>query len=170
MTPEQAQFAAQLFIRGLENEYDITRKVLAAVPEAKKGYRPDPNARTAFELAGHIASSDVWFLNGILKGDLTPEPAVKFDSVAEIVAYYEREFPAALKKIKAMPAAKLAEPLAAFGAFNFPTVVYLTFTNNHCIHHRGQLATYLRPMGSKVPNIYGGSYDEPMEMPAGAGQ
>jgi uncharacterized damage-inducible protein DinB len=33
--------------------------------------------------------------------------------------------------------------------------------NNHSIHHRGELATYLRPMGSKVPSIYGGSYDEP---------
>jgi uncharacterized damage-inducible protein DinB len=34
--------------------------------------------------------------------------------------------------------------------------------NNHSIHHRGELATYLRPMGSKVPSIYGGSYDEPL--------
>jgi uncharacterized damage-inducible protein DinB len=30
------------------------------------------------------------------------------------------------------------------------------------IHHRGQLSTYLRPMGAKVPQIYGPSADEPM--------
>jgi len=30
------------------------------------------------------------------------------------------------------------------------------------IHHRGQLTTYLRPMGAKVPQIYGPSADEPM--------
>jgi uncharacterized damage-inducible protein DinB len=29
------------------------------------------------------------------------------------------------------------------------------------IHHRGQLTTYLRPMGSKVPSIYGPSADDP---------
>ena len=29
----------------------------------------------------------------------------------------------------------------------------------HGIHHRGQLAVYLRPMGAKVPSIYGESYD-----------
>jgi uncharacterized damage-inducible protein DinB len=52
--------------------------------------------------------------------------------------------------------------------FNLPAVAYLGFLNNHSIHHRGQLAAYLRPMGSKVPNIYGGSFDEPMQMPAGA--
>ena len=34
----------------------------------------------------------------------------------------------------------------------------------HTIHHRGQLSTYLRPMGGKVPSIYGGSADEPMPM------
>jgi uncharacterized damage-inducible protein DinB len=28
------------------------------------------------------------------------------------------------------------------------------------IHHRGQLSTYLRPMGSRVPSIYGPSADE----------
>ena len=30
------------------------------------------------------------------------------------------------------------------------------------IHHRGQLSTYLRPMGATVPQIYGPSADEPM--------
>jgi uncharacterized damage-inducible protein DinB len=41
---------------------------------------------------------------------------------------------------------------------------YLGFANNHSLHHRGQLAAYLRAMGSKVPAIYGGSADEPMGM------
>ena len=29
------------------------------------------------------------------------------------------------------------------------------------IHHRGQLSTYIRPMGGKVPSIYGPSGDDP---------
>jgi uncharacterized damage-inducible protein DinB len=29
------------------------------------------------------------------------------------------------------------------------------------IHHRGQLSAYLRPMGGKVPSIYGPSADDP---------
>jgi uncharacterized damage-inducible protein DinB len=29
------------------------------------------------------------------------------------------------------------------------------------VHHRGQLSSYLRPMGSKVPSIYGPSGDDP---------
>ena len=57
---------------------------------------------------------------------------------------------------------QLATPVNFLGLFNFPAYVYLGLVNNHSIHHRGQLSTYLRPMGSKVPSIYGGSADEPM--------
>jgi uncharacterized damage-inducible protein DinB len=28
------------------------------------------------------------------------------------------------------------------------------------VHHRGQLSSYLRPMGAKVPSIYGPSADD----------
>ena len=169
MNPEQAAFTAQLFAQTLEREYDTTRKVLAAVTESGKNYRPDPNSRTAFEIASHIASSDVWFLNGVANGEFARGGEDRsFGSVAEVVAFYEKEFPAALAKVKALPPDKLAKLVPAFGVFNLPAVAYLGFLNNHSIHHRGQLAAYLRPMGSKVPSIYGGSFDEPMQMPAGA--
>jgi uncharacterized damage-inducible protein DinB len=35
------------------------------------------------------------------------------------------------------------------------------------IHHRGQLSTYIRPMGGKVPSIYGPSADAPPASPTG---
>jgi uncharacterized damage-inducible protein DinB len=43
--------------------------------------------------------------------------------------------------------------------FQLPAVTYLNFLLHHSIHHRGQLSMYLRPMGAKVPSIYGESYD-----------
>lgn len=166
MTPEQATFVAQMLTQGLEREYATTRKVLAAVPEGKKDYRPDPNSRTAFDLASHIASSDVWFLTGIAKGEFVSSGPKPFGSVAEVVAYYDKEFPAALASVKSLPGDKLAQTIPAFGIFNMPAAAYLGFANNHSIHHRGQLSAYLRAMGAKVPSIYGGSFDEPMQAPA----
>jgi uncharacterized damage-inducible protein DinB len=74
-----------------------------------------------------------------------------------------------MKRASARVAALTAEQLLTpvnFFIFNLPAVQYLAFVNNHSIHHRGELATYLRPMGSKVPAIYGGSYDEPLQPPA----
>ena len=40
-----------------------------------------------------------------------------------------------------------------------PWISFLGIANNHGVHHLGQLMTYLRAMGSKVPSIYGGSAD-----------
>src|SRR5690242_2718959 len=45
------------------------------------------------------------------------------------------------------------------GTFQLPAVAYLDFCIKHSVHHRGQLSTYLRAMGGKVPAIYGESYD-----------
>ena len=54
------------------------------------------------------------------------------------------------------------KPIPLFG-MEMPAVTYLNFLNLHSSHHRGQLSAYLRPMGAKVPAIYGGSADEPMQ-------
>jgi hypothetical protein len=37
----------------------------------------------------------------------------------------------------------------------------LELSSSTFVHHRGQITTYLRPMGSTVPQIYGPSGDEP---------
>ena len=52
-----------------------------------------------------------------------------------------------------------------YSTCQLPAVAYMQFNVKHTCHHRGQLSVYLRPMGAKVPSIYGGSADEPMQMP-----
>lgn len=170
MQPQEAQFLLNYLLPSCEREFQTTRKVIAAIPEAKRDYRPEPRSRTAFELAWHIASSDVWFLEGIGRGEFGPEGEMPSEirAVADVLAYYEKHFPAALAKVRSLTADKLAEPTVFFGVFDEPLITYLSFQISHTIHHRGQLAAYLRPMGSKVPNIYGGSADEPFEMAAQA--
>ncbi len=167
-TPEFALGYRALMLDGLAGEVEITKRVLAAVPEGKRDYRPDPNARTAWELAWHLANSDVQFLDAIADMRFTmppPQPADKPKSVAELVAWYDRHMKRGLDRVRALSPEQLSTPIQFF-TFNFPAAFYLGFLNNHSIHHRGELATYLRPMGSKVPSIYGGSYDEPMELAA----
>jgi uncharacterized damage-inducible protein DinB len=51
-----------------------------------------------------------------------------------------------------------------------PAVLLLHFVLVHTVHHRGQLSTYLRPMGSKVPAIYGESYDSALAKKAAQAQ
>lgn len=167
MTPEFAAGYREVVLGGLDNERQITRKILAAIPEDKRDYRPDPHARTAWELGWHIANTDVQFLDGIAEGNFefrNPDDASKPKTVDELVAWYDENLGRGIARVRERSPQQLAQPLNFMGAFNFPAVMYLAFLNNHSIHHRGQLATYLRPMGSKCPAIYGGSYDEPLQV------
>jgi uncharacterized damage-inducible protein DinB len=162
MTPEFAAGLCAMMLDGIQREAECTKRVLAAVPDDKSDYRPDPNARTARELAWHIANTDVQFLDGIADLNFSMEsPEHKPQTSAEIVKWYDENMKRGLTRVAGMTPEQLLTPIEFFGVFNLPAVAYLGFLNNHSIHHRGELATYLRPMGSKVPSIYGGSYDEP---------
>jgi uncharacterized damage-inducible protein DinB len=166
LTPQLAAAFCAVMLDGVTRELETTKKVLSAIPDAKAQYKPDPNARTAWELAWHLANSDVQFLDAIadLKFTMeTPDEKDKPKTVAELVDWYDKNFKRAAARVSALTPEQLATPIDFMGAFNFPAVSYLGFLNNHSIHHRGQLATYLRPMGSKCPSIYGGSYDEPWQ-------
>jgi uncharacterized damage-inducible protein DinB len=168
MNNEQAKFLADLFANTLEQESQTTAKVLAAVPDDKRNYKPDDKSRTAWELATHIATGDVWFLDSIMDGAFNFDPEAEkkltsgFRTVQDVVDFYNREFPARIKRLRATPPEQLAKTVDFFGMMQSPAAGLLIFANNHAIHHRGQLAAYLRAMGSKVPSIYGGSADEPM--------
>ena len=166
VTPEFATAYRDMMLAGMANEAQTTRKVLDAIPDGKKDYRPDPNARTAWELAWHLANTDVQFLDGIADGEFkmeSPGEAKKPKTVAELVRWYDENMARGFDRLRKLSAEQLVRPIEFFGVFNLPAAFYLGFLNNHSIHHRGQLATYLRPMGAKCPSIYGGSYDEPWQ-------
>jgi uncharacterized damage-inducible protein DinB len=165
LSPEFAVGMREAILQGLGQELETTKKVLSAIPEDKRDYRPDPKSRTAWELAWHIASSDVQMTDEIADEKFTMEPRFKEEpkTVADLVNWYDSNFKRAIARVRAMSPEQLCTPVDFYGVFNLPVVLYLPFVNNHSIHHRGQLAVYLRPMGSKVPSIYGGSADEPWQ-------
>ena len=169
MTPEQGKLLCNVFADTIQQETDATKKVIRAIPEDKKSYQPEAKARSAHELAWHITTSEVWFLDGVIAGKFSMDEAPAAPStIAGILDWYETNHRDRLNKLKDLPAEKLLAPIPFFGVMELPAVAYLNFLNLHSAHHRGQLSTYLRPMGSKVPSIYGGSADEPFQAAAGA--
>ena len=165
MTPEHAKAAADMLTGMWEGESAATLQVLAAVKNDNRGYKPDPKSRSAWELAVHLATADVWFIDSIVKGSFAFDAAAQkaaeaqFTASADIAAFYGEALPAKLAELRALPGERLTETLDFFGIFQWPRVQFIGFAQNHSIHHRGQLAAYLRAMGSKVPNIYGPSAD-----------
>lgn len=163
MTNEQAVFLREFMLPSIEMEFGATTKVIAAVPDGEAAdYRPDPKSRPANELAWHIVESELQFFNAIANmrfdfSDSGPNPTA---TSAELVALYNDGFRKGVERIREMTPEQLATPVDFLGVFNLPAVSYLTLLSNHTIHHRGQLSSYLRAMGARVPAIYGPSADE----------
>src|SRR5688572_18235007 len=149
MNADQAKFLVEHYARLMEGEFPATVKVLAAVKDDNRSYRPDEKSRTAWELATHLATSDIWFLDGICDAAFAYDPETEkrmtagFQTVHDVVEYYTREFPKRIQRLRETPGEKLAQEVDFFG-MKMPPVAVLPMANNHSIHHRGQLAAYLR--------------------------
>ncbi len=169
MNPESAKAMADFYLPVLAQEIETNVRVFKAVPEDERDYRPHSNSMSALELARHMSLEDVWFLQAVIDGQFGAMPAQGEDSevksVADAVDLYNDKMPALIEQVKSLSGEHLIQELSLMGVFNLPAIGFLSFMLRHTVHHRGQLSAYLRPMGSKVPQIYGGSADNPMEIP-----
>ena len=163
MDSQQAKNIADFLIADFEYEMQTTMRVLGAVPADRLDYSPDGKSKTGLGLVRHLALEDEWLLNCIADGTFVPPPddsdACGIMNPADAVTRYKEKVPAALERVRAMPGEKLTGILDMFGVVQMPAVNFLALTTKHSVHHRGQLSSYLRAMGGKVPGIYGPSAD-----------
>jgi uncharacterized damage-inducible protein DinB len=163
LSPDQANLLLHaVFLPAVEREHQCTKTIIEAIPHANVDYRPDPVSKTALELAWHIAASEKRFFEGIADGEFNFNPISRPESIknsADIARWYEETFQSVFARLKQMSAEQLSKTIDFRGVFQSPAVLFFQVALHHSIHHRGQLSAYLRPMGSKVPAIYGESYD-----------
>jgi uncharacterized damage-inducible protein DinB len=174
MTPEQGHFLLHNFFLGsLKNESRTTKKILDAVPVDKVNYQPDACAKTANELLRHIAVADNMFLLTVINGVFNPSAVAIPENVKtslEVAAWYEQTYARNFEALTKLTGEQLVKIVDFRGLIQQPAVLFLQFGLVHTVHHRGQLSTYLRPMGSKVPAIYGESYDSALAKKAAQAQ
>jgi uncharacterized damage-inducible protein DinB len=172
LQPEQAMFLLQMTLPALKNEQRTTKNVIAAIPRNKTDYRPDALSKTALELAWHIAAAEHRFFDAVATGEFNFAPIPRPDAVknsADIASWYEESFAKDFARLAALSGPTLVKVLDFRGLFQLPAVAFLDIGLKHSVHHRGQLSTYLRAMGGKVPSIYGESYDSAEAKKAQAG-
>jgi uncharacterized damage-inducible protein DinB len=158
------------FIETIEAEKPTFIKVLKALPPDKLDFKPHEKARTAGQIAFQLASQP-FFISAIITTG-TPdfgnykEPN-KLD-LADILALADKNSADLMKNLGAVSdeewetgTAKLEWPGGKWETKKYNMAWDFLFD---AIHHRGQLSTYLRVMGAKVPSIYGGSADEKPSM------
>jgi len=161
--PDQAAFLLHgVFLPALRSEYKITRSVIEAIPLDKGDYRPDEISKSAMELAWHITVTEMRFMDTLSAGEFDLKPRPRPDSIRnsqDLLAWYAEKFEQRFEKLTSLSNEQLIKIVDFRGIFQLPAVMFLNFVLHHSIHHRGQLSMYLRPMGAKVPPIYGESYD-----------
>ena len=161
--PDQAAFLLHgVYLPGLKNENRITNSVIAAIPLEKGDYRPDEVSKSALDLAWHIVATEMRFMDAVPAGEFDFSPRPRPESIknsADLTAWYTDNFEPRFEKLTKLSNEQLIKIIDFRGLFQLPAVMYLGFVLHHSVHHRGQLSMYLRPMGAKVPAIYGESYD-----------
>jgi uncharacterized damage-inducible protein DinB len=148
-----------LFTKFWIDESKTTRNVLARIPEGSD-YKPDPKSRTAQEIAWQIVCEEKMIIDALETGTAEWAPPPVPASMKEVVAEYERQSADVVRRFNALPPERWSGNLEFFGQQRPAAPMAWSFLFD-IVHHRGQISTYLRPMGSTVPQIYGPSADEP---------
>ena len=148
-----------LFTKFWLDESKTTRNVIARIPDGSD-YRPDPKSRTAREIAWQIVCEEKMLLDALESGKMTWEPPQMPATMKEVLATYEKQSAGMEARFGSLPAQRWDGTLEFFGQERPAAPLAWSFLFD-IVHHRGQITTYLRPMGSKVPQIYGPSADEP---------
>lgn len=162
----------ELFVEILKSEiprFERVMKAVEATPKSKHGYKHDKKSRTTLELLAHTFGSESGMIPYFLKNgkmDFMSWPKPKWKTAEGVRKEFMKNAKELLEMAKKMPEKKWEEKAQMFmgehmewedrrGKIAWEFLLDL-------IHHRGQLTTHLRPMGGKVPSIYGPSADSKM--------
>lgn len=154
-----------------DREIAVTRRVVERVPDEKLDWAPHPKSWTLRLLATHLVSIPSWMPMTIGRDHIdmadgvaatTNTPAASRD---ELLRRLDEHTTAARQALAGADNVTLLAPWSlrngATTYFTMPRAGVLRgFIISHMIHHRAQLALYLRLLDIPVPSIYGPSADE----------
>lgn len=163
----------EFFIQRWGQEHFAFVRIFKALPQDRLDYRPHPRSRSAGELVALLLSSQQSCIE-LCKNRKNPyrglrwrEPA-SFGSRDEMISTYERDHASFAIQLSTLnsswddPAWLIERNEEGKEEIVLKHTVggLLWIALFDSVHHRGQLSTYIRPMGGKVPSIYGPSADE----------
>jgi uncharacterized damage-inducible protein DinB len=143
--------------------------VMDALPTDRLDYRPHPKSRSAAEMVAHLAREQEMLTQMMNEGKIDYRDPVPED-FGEMRALWKKCTSELRDRLKNLDDAGWNRPVKFF-----MNGKQINETSTHemlwgflldMVHHRGQLSTYIRPMGGKVPSIYGPSADAEPSRPA----
>jgi len=153
----------EFFLKRWEAEQPAFARVLRALPGDQLHYTPHERSTKAGNLAWQLVLEQQGLAEIVRTGEMDWPTAPRPESLDEIVAAWEKATSDLRQGLEGFDETKAAAPavMKMGGAAVWTDTVgeMLWGFLLDMIHHRGQLSTYLRPMGGKVPAIYGPSAD-----------
>jgi uncharacterized damage-inducible protein DinB len=153
----------EFYIQRWELERPKFVKVMQAMPSEQLSYKPHERSSSAAEIAWLLAEEQRVLCDLARKGSLAWDSQPAPQSIAEIIAAYEKHADELRKCLDELTEEKWTSDVTFnYQGHAFPSKMDDLFWGFlfDAVHHRGQLSTYLRPMGGKVPSIYGPSGDD----------
>ena len=154
------------FLHMLNSEFDRFHNVVAALPADRLDYRHDPRSRSATELVGHMIGHFQDLVELMDEGVIHHRMDVPFTTLNEAVDLLDRGTRDSAARLANVSDEDWAQPGDFFvgdrSIMKAPRQALAWMLLLDAIHHRGQLSTLIRPMGGKVPSIYGPSADTAM--------
>jgi uncharacterized damage-inducible protein DinB len=154
----------EYYAQCLKSEKAAFLKVMKAVPPDQSDYKPHERSTSSGDLVWLLATE----LDDACK--LIDQGEVNYvvrsaPGVTQSVTEYEKHLAALEERLPKLDDAKWDSKarLMMDGKVVWETTLgdMLFGFLFDAVHHRGQLSSYLRPMGAKVPSIYGPSADDP---------
>jgi hypothetical protein len=153
----------EFYVKRLEAELPMFLKTLKALPADRLDYKPHEKSPAAQQLVSTL-SGEFAVCVDVVKArrgewkDAPPQP------LPTVITGFEQSFKTLVDLVSKLDDAGFdAKAEFYYGgkkANEMPISEFLWMCLFDAIHHRGQLSAYLRPMGGKVPAIYGPSADE----------
>lgn len=159
---------AEALVPEFDHEMTVTRKVLERVPEDRFDWKPHHKSFSMRDLAQHVATIPMWGQMTLAQPEIDlggfPPPA-PVTSRAELLSMFDTNAAATRAALVGKSDAEFAAPWSlkrdGHTIFTMPkAAVWRSFMMSHIVHHRGQLALYLRLNDVPVPSMYGPSADE----------
>jgi uncharacterized damage-inducible protein DinB len=156
------------FLKELDQESVVTRKMLDRIPADKSDWQPHPKSMTIKQLAAHIAELPGWISMAFTTDEMdfatTPYSPPVWNSKEELLAIFDQ----ALAEARAHISSAKEEDLEPEWKLRNADQIYMAITKrelvrhaiSQTIHHRAQLGVFLRLLDIPIPGSYGPSADE----------
>lgn len=164
----QSMSMIAMYLKELEQESLVTRKMLSIIPDDKYDWQPHPKSMTIRTLATHIAELPTWITMALTTDELdfasaSYDPTI-INNTADLLALFEASLIDGRSQLIAENEEKLSETWTLRSGDHIHMVMTKAETVHHAlcqtIHHRAQLGVFLRLLDVPIPGTYGPSADD----------